>query len=182
MLSCSTAFADALHFPAINVGDDELRARLMELLAQVRADVPEALDGDHLALERIGSPSMVGRRLDRTEHATRRHRRRVARPVREAADVLRFHVHEIHVGRARAHVFRRDVATAERIHEPAMGAEDHLALDRAVVANDHGLATPEVQAGDRVLVRHAARQSQGVDDRLFVGGVMPETRATERGA
>src|SRR6185369_10139954 len=82
-------FDDALHFPAIDVGDDELRARLMELLAQVRADVPEALDGDHLALERIGSPSMVGRRLDRTEHATRRYRRRVARPVREAADVLR---------------------------------------------------------------------------------------------
>jgi hypothetical protein len=91
-------------------------------------------------------------------------------------------VHEVHVGRAGAHVFGRDVAAAKRVHETAVSAEDHLALDRAVVADDHGLAATEVQPGHRVLVGHAARQSERVDDRLFVAGVVPEARATEGGA
>ena len=122
---------------------------------------------------------MLGGRLDRSEHASGRHGRRIAGLVREAGHELRFHVHEVHVGRAGAHVFRRDVATAERIDEATVRAEHHLALGGAVVADDHGLAAAEVQPGNRVLVGHAARQSQGVDDRLFVAGVVPEARAAE---
>jgi hypothetical protein len=61
-------------------------------------------------------------------------------------------------------------------------AEDHLAVRRAVVADDDALAAAEVEAGHRVLVRHAAGQPQRVDHRLLVGRVVPEARAAERRA
>ena len=112
----------------------------------------------------------------------RRHRRRIARPAGEAGDVVRLHVDVVHVRRARADVLRGDVAAAEALDEAAVRAEDHLAIGRLVVADDDRLAAAEVQAGDGVLVRHAAREAQRVDDRLLVGRVVPEARAAERRA
>ena len=54
--------------------------------------------------------------------------RRIAGLAREPRDVIGLHVHEIHVARARADIFRRDVAPAEALDEAAVRAEDHLAI------------------------------------------------------
>ena len=43
----------ALGLERVDVGDGELRARRVELLAEVVADVADALDGDVHALERV---------------------------------------------------------------------------------------------------------------------------------
>ena len=61
-------------------------------------------------------------------------------------------------------------------------AEEHLPLPRLVVADDDGLAAAEIEAGDGGLVRHAARETERVDDGFVVGRVVPEARAAERGA
>src|SRR5690606_5157699 len=81
---------------------------------------------------------------------------------------------------ARADVFRRDVAAAERLDEAAMRAEQHLAARRSVVANDDRLATAQVESCNGRLVRHAPRQPQRVDDCFLVVAVVPEARAAER--
>ena len=62
-----------------------------------------------------------------------------------------------------------------------MRAEQQLAARRFVVADDDGLAASEIQPRDGVLVCHAARETQGVDDGFVVGGIAPETRSAERG-
>ena len=160
--------------------DDQLRAGLVKLLGEVVADVAAALESDRLVREIVRAPTLLGRRLDRAEHTVRRDRRRIARTAGEAADVVGLHVHVVHVRRARADVFRRDVATAEAFDETSVRAEDHFAVGRLVVADDHRLAAAEIETGDRVLVRHAARETQRVDDRFLVGGIVPKARAAER--
>src|SRR5690606_14412949 len=48
--------------------------------------------------------------------------------------------------------------------------------------DDHRLAAADVQAGDRVLVGHAARQAQDVVQRLLLGLVRPHAGAAQRRA
>jgi hypothetical protein len=55
-------------------------------------------------------------------------------------------------------------------------------LSFAGIADDHGLAAAEVEAGERVLVGHAAGQVQHVLERLGLGGVRIEAGAAEGGA
>src|SRR5258706_1014215 len=96
--------------------------------------------------------------------------------------MIRFGLDELQVADRRAGVLRRDVATAQRLHVAAVRAEDRLAIADLVVADDDALAAAEVQARDRGLVGHAARQPQAVDQRVAIIRVMPEPRAAERGA
>src|SRR5674476_1006877 len=170
---------DLLHTLGVDIGDDELRAGLVQLLGDVVADMARALKRYSLGAEIIRAPPLLRRRLDGAEDAVRRDGRRVAGELHEAGDILRLHVHEVHVGRARAHVFRRDVAAAQRLHEAAVRTEDHLAVGRLVVADDDRLAAAEIETGYGVLVRHAAREAKRVDDRLLVARVLPEAGAAE---
>jgi hypothetical protein len=59
--------------------------------------------------------------------------------------------------------------------------EEHLPPERLVVPDDDRLAATEIETGDGVLVRHPAREAQGVDDGFLVARVPPEARAPERG-
>ena len=171
----------ALHPLSVDVAHDQPRTGAVQLLAEVVADVPQSLHGDALSGKRRRTPPLECRRLDRAEDTVRRDRRRIPRSRGKPGHEFRLHVHVIHVGRARAHVLGRDVATAERVHEPPVGAEEHLALRCAIVADDHGLAAAQIEPGDGVLVRHPARQTQGVDQRRLVRGVLPEARPAQRG-
>src|SRR5882672_8680193 len=63
-----------------------------------------------------------------------------------------------------------------------MGAEDRLAIANLVVTDDDALAAAQVEPGDRRLVRHAARETQAVYQRVAIVRVMPEPRAAERRA
>ena len=91
-------------------------------------------------------------------------------------------MHVVHVRGARADVFGGDVPSAERLDEAAVRAKEELATHGLVVANDDGLPASEIQSGDCVLVRHAPRKPQRVDDGFVVGGVTPEPCSAERGS
>ena len=161
----------------------ELRARLVQLLREIVADVAAALDRDRAFARESSEPqrSFADAWIARNTPCAVTGDGSPDRPARPR-DVVGLHVDEVHVRRARADVFGRDVAAAEALDEAAVRAEDHLAIGRLVVADDDRLAAAEVQAGHGVLVGHAAREAQRVDDRLLVGGVIPEARAAERGA
>ena len=57
--------------------------------------------------------------------------------------------------------------------------EDHLPVVRSVVADDHGLPTPEIQPGDGRFVGHASGQAQRIDDGFLVAGVVPKPCTAE---
>ena len=88
----------------------------------------------------------------------------------------------LHISGTGSDVLRRDVPAAERLDEPAVRAEQRLAILPLVVAHDHRLAAAEVDAHDGGLVGHAPGEPQRVRDRLVGRGVLPEARAAERGA
>src|SRR5690606_38140779 len=201
-----------LHALRVDVGDDELRTDLVQIAAQVAADVTEPLYCDGDTLEVVRAELVLRGGLDAAEHTPRRDRRRVAETAGQAGDVARLHLDVAHVLDARAHVLGGDVAAAQRLDEAAVCAEDHLAarraivtaehglaaaqrldeaavcaedhlaLRRAIVTDDHGLAAAQVETGDGSLVRHSAREAEYVDDCLFLRGVVPEARAAKRRA
>src|SRR5947208_9154069 len=96
--------------------------------------------------------------------------------------MIRFRLDELHVADGRADVFGRDVAAAQRLHVAAVRAEDGLAIANLVVADDDALAAAEVEPRDRRFVRHAACQTQAVDQGVAIVRVIPEPRPAERRA
>ena len=90
--------------------------------------------------------------------------------------------HHVHVGDIGADVARGDVAAAEGGHEPAVGQQQLLGLDLRRITDDHGLAAAVVEPGHGVLVRHPAREVEGVGDGLLLGRVRVEARTAEGGA
>ena len=85
-------------------------------------------------------------------------------------------MHEIHVRRARADVLGGDVTPAEALDKTSVRAEQKLTTRRLIVANDDGLAAAQIETGNGVLVGHAPRQTQRIDDRVVIAGVAPESR------
>jgi len=70
------------------------------------------LERDRPVRHVIGIPPFLRRGLNRAEDAVRRDRGGVTRPPRETGDIVGLHVHEVHVGRARADIFSGYVAAA----------------------------------------------------------------------
>ena len=100
--------------------------------------------------------------------------------LRPAVREARLAGHDVEVGVVGADVARGQVAPAERLDEPAVGAQQRLGLVGAGVADDDGLAAAEVEAGEAVLVRHARREGQDVGEGGRLVGVRVEPRAAER--
>src|SRR3954467_9639424 len=86
----------------------------------------------------------------------------------------------VHVLGAGPDVLGGDVAPAKTLDKTTVGAKDRLTVLYFVVADDDGLSTTKVQPGDGILVGHAARKSERVGDRFFVGRVLPEPGPAER--
>ena len=74
----------------------------------------------------------------------------------------------------------RDVAL-ERVDEPAVGAQQLLALDALGVPDDDRLAAPEIQAGRGCLEGHPSRQPQDIAQGFLVGAEWIEARTAEGG-
>jgi len=163
----------------VNVGRDELRTSLVELFREIIPDVPTSLHRDHAVGEIVGAPSALCRRLDRSKDAVRCDRGRIAGTSSKTAHVVGLHMDIIHVSRARADVFGRDVPATEAFDKAAVRAENHFAIRRLVVADDHRLSATEVETGDGVLVRHPAREAQCVDDGLLIARVVPKASPAE---
>ena len=63
-----------------------------------------------------------------------------------------------------------------------MRQEELLAVERLRGSEDHRLAAAEREACDRVLVCHAARETQRIDESIRGGGVRPQPSAASGGA
>lgn len=98
---------------------------------------------------------------------------------RATGDELGLARHEVHVLDVGAHVAGGDVAAAQRLDEAAVGAEHRLVLVLVRVADDDGLAAAEVEAGERVLVGHAAGEVERVLQRRLLRGVGEEPGPAE---
>ena len=133
----------------------------------------------------VRAPRDLGRGAHALEDAVRREHRAVARAAvgdGAAGDEGALARDVVHVGRERADVARGVVATAERLHVPAVGAQQRLGLQARRVADDDGLAAAEVEARERGLVGHAAREVEDVAQRVGRRGVGVEAGAAEGGA
>jgi hypothetical protein len=93
-----------------------------------------------------------------------------------------FHVDVVHVRRARADVFGRDVASAERLDVPSVRPEERFTLAGAVVAENDRLAAAEIEPRHGGLVGHPPCEPEHVVERLRIRRIAPETGTPERGA
>ncbi len=178
-----------VHRPAhpllVDIGDEELDAFRVEVLGEEVAGLAEALDGHLEPRKVVGAVHPLGARLDPVVHAPRGHRRGVAASAQragDAGDVGRLMPHPLHVGHARPHVLRGDVATTQAVHEAAEGAEERLALLGPGIPDDDRLAAAQVQPRRRRLVGHAAGEPEHVFERLRLVGEGPHAATTQRGA
>ena len=147
-------------------------------------DLADAGDADGAPGEPTLAPDLLGRGAHALEGAVRRQHRAVARAAvgdGAAGDVVALARDVVHVLAEGAHVARGEVATVERLHEAAVGAQQGLGLEHGRVADDDCLAAAEVEPGERVLVGHPAREVEHVDDRVVGAGVGVEPRPAEAG-
>ena len=93
--------------------------------------------------------------------------------------MLRLLSHMFEIFRARTNVFRGDVFAAKRFDEPAVHTKDCFTIHWPVALHDDRLAAAERHAGQRVLVSHAARQTQQIVNCLLFVLIMPQSRATD---
>src|SRR5436309_15715351 len=133
-----------------------MRAFLIYGISRVRADVAGGQRGHSLALEGVVAVAEPGARVVAAIDANGRDGGRVSRFPDQTGDMVRLCLDEFHVTHRGADVFRRDIAAAERLHVPAVRAEDRLAIANLVVPDDDALAAAEIQPSDRGFVGHAA--------------------------
>src|SRR5262249_53988981 len=134
--------------------------------------------------ERLALRLVFYTRFDPATHAERGERRRIAgaamRDV-DARDVLRDLADHLHVFEAGSAVFRGDVVAAEGVDETAERPEERDAIEVLRGADEHALAAAVRETCERRLVRHAAREAERVDERVFVRVVREEPASAERG-
>ncbi len=175
---------DPVDRPRVDIADHHFRPGLGEMIHQARAHLADALDPDPPALQAGAAPGVLGRRPHALEYAERGQHRRIARAaVRHGATghVTALPRDDVHVLAVRADVTRRDVAPAEGLDEPAVGAQQRLGLQRAGIADDHGLPAAQVKPGQGALVSHRPGQVEHVGQGLRLTLVRVEAGAAQRG-
>ncbi len=177
---------DLLDRLGAHVRDQDLGALLEQVAHQVAADLADARDADPAAAQRGVAPQVLRAGTHALVDAEGGEHRGVAGAAvlggaaGHPAGGARDHVHVLDVG---ADVAGGDVAAAEGVDEAAVGLQQGLGLVLLGVADDHGLAAAVVQPGERVLVRHAAGEVEGVLHggllRVLLGGVGMEAGAAQ---
>ncbi len=174
---------ELLHHPRhpvlLDVGDGEAGPLAVEELAEVVAHVPDPLHRHVLVVEAVVAVAELGGGLDSVVDPPGRHRRRVAGAPVDPHDMLGLHADPLHVVGGGPHVLGGDVAAPQGGHGPAMATEDHLAMVRVGVADDHRLPSSQVQPGHRGLVRHPPGEPEHVHHRLLLAPVVPEARPAQ---
>ena len=134
------------------------------------------------------APGVLGGRAHALEHPERGQHRGVARAAvrhRAAGHVPALPGHDVHVLAVGADVTGGDVPAVQRLHEPAVGAQQRLGLQPQRVADDDRLAAAVIKARHGVLVRHRARQVEHVGQGRVLARVRvepgPAQRRAERG-
>ena len=100
----------------------------------------------------------------------------------DAGDVLGHRADDLHVLEARAAVLGGDVVAAQVLDELAERAEHRDAVEVRLRPDEDALAAAVREPRERGLVRHPAREPEGVDERRLLGVVLEEPAPAERGA
>src|SRR5690606_6342345 len=168
----------------LGVGHYHLGPGFHEQLDEGASDFAHSLDDD-LATFQVGSaPQVLGGGFGGGEQAAGRHRGGVARtPLchRQADGPAGLAADQGHVGGGGADVLGGDVAAAQRIDQLPERPQEALGLVRGGVADDHRLATTQIQAGGCRLVGHPLGQAEHVDEGLFFRGLRIKTGPAEGG-
>ena len=170
------------HVVDVDVGHGEPGPGLVEQVAQVGADLADALDHDVAAGQVVLVPELLGHRLHALQDPVGGVDRGVAAAAvgrRAAGDEPGLQRDGVHVGDVGPDVLGGDVAAAEALDEAAVGAQQGLGLDPLGVAEDDRLAPAEVEPGHGRLVAHALGQPEDVGERVVLGGVGVEAGAAQ---
>ena len=136
------------------------------------SDLAHAFDAHPPTAQRRCAPQVLRRSPHALEDAVRRQDRRVARSAmggRTPGDEARLARDDVHVFDIRPDIACRVITAADCLHEAAISPQQRLGLVALRIAPDHRLATAVVQAGERVLVRHATGQFAHVVYRVLLG-------------
>jgi hypothetical protein len=177
------ALGDVAERLFVHVGDHQPGAGRVQLVGQVGAHVAHALDGDGDAVE-VAVQRPADAQGDTAEHAFGSHRAGIARGrvvAGQACDITGGLARVHQVGGRDAHVFGRPVLARDVLDRATEGLEQRWRLLGAGIADDHGLAAPQVQVGHGVLVGHGAREPQSVLERRLGGRERPHAAAAGGG-
>jgi hypothetical protein len=168
----------------VDVRDAELCPCRVKLLAEVVADMADALDGDVDPAERRLLQLERDARLDAPADPERGEGRGIPRAAVghvHPRDVLRHGPDDLHVLEAGPAVLGGDVVAAEILHEAAERAKKSYAIEVARWPDEDGLPAPVGEPRERRLVGHSPREAEGVDQGGLVVVVGKEAAAAERG-
>ncbi len=84
-----------------------------------------------------------------------------------------------HVVLRRAHILRRDVASAQAAHGASKGLEELRTICDLGGPHDPRLPAPEGQVREGILVAHALGELHGIGNRFVVARVLPQATAAE---
>ena len=170
------------------VGDDDSRVLLHQVLAQMAGHLAESLDGHGPAAQAAVAPDFLGTGLHPHVKAQPGHDGGIPAASEgdgQAGDVSGLLPHEFQVAPRRSNVGGGQVAAAKSIDGAAVGSHQGLGLIPVRVANNHALASPEVETGGRRLVGHRAGEAQRISKRLGLALIGPHagtaTRRPQRG-
>ncbi len=166
----------------VDVRDDHRRAVGDRVLGEQPADLADAGDADGAPGQSRCAPKVLGAGPHALVDPERGQHRGVAGPSRRLAapgHEVALGGDDVHVRDVRADVARCDVATAERLDETAIGAQQVRRLEDGRVADDDRFAAAVVEPGQRVLVGHGPGQLEHVCQRVVVAGVGVEARSAQ---
>ncbi len=147
---------------SVDVGDDDLGARFLHHSCQLGSHLAHSLDGHPAAPEVGGVPEVGGDRPHRRHHTPGGERRWIPRSAgraRQSAHPAGGLGHPEHVLDGGAYVLGGDVGAAESLHQSPVCRQQISRLVEAGIADDHGLASSQVQACRRRLEAHPLRQA-----------------------
>jgi hypothetical protein len=141
------------------------------------------LDRDANPVQIATPESVLDGRSNSEPHASGGDWRRVAAATARATQHIGgLGARPVHVGRTRADVLTGVVAAAEAFDRTAERAKQRLRFVFPRIADDHGLAATERQAGHSRLIGHALGQPQDVRERFSLARVGPHATTAERRA
>ena len=166
----------------VDVGHSEQGALFVQDAAEIHADVPKALYCDAQAGEIWILPAMPQACLHRIEGALGCEGRGITagRDGLATHGMIRFHRHPVDELWVEADVLCRDVVARERINESAHGTRFGFGDGMSVLGQqDDALGAAHGQPRAGRFAGHAFGEPQYIEDRLFLGGVVPAAGAAE---
>ena len=163
-----------------DIADRQPHAFIRQLPAQVPADMAQALDDDPQPVQAVAAQPVIDGGPDAHEDAARRGGRRIAAAAfLQAGDMPGDAPDDRHVLDRSSDILGDDVASGQPVDGTPHGRYQFGGLLLARIADDHRFAAAEGQVGERVLIRHAARQAQRILHGLIFARISPHATTAQ---